>query len=154
MRHKRLDQKVPQDAVDGLYSLLLLCAWLNPRPRLGPRLVQGQETALASPLDQLIRLRDEFGAGNEQPRVLGLCGIEHPLHVCVLGEIERGELGGRVVGGRLWQRRWLDERCSCEVVIEDGLAVGLENRLGGHDERVLCATGPGVSGSNSKEEDI
>lgn len=37
----------------------------------------------------------------------------------------------------LWERSWLDDWCSREVVVEDGLAVGLEDGFGGHVERML-----------------
>jgi hypothetical protein len=127
-----LDQELPQNTVDCLDPLLLACSRLDPLAGLSPGLVQGQETALASPLDQLIWLRNELGARSQQPRVCGLGLVEHALDVGIGCEVQRRELGRRVVcrGGR--QRSGLDDGGAGEVVVEDGLAVGLEDRFGRH----------------------
>lgn len=136
--HKRLDQERPQDALDGLDLLRLARPRLDPLARLGPCLVQGQQAALASPLDELVWLRHELRTGGQQPRVRGLGLVEHALDVCVGREVQRRKLGRRVVCGRRRQRRRLDDGRAGEVVVEDGLAVGLEDRLGGHGEGCGC----------------
>jgi hypothetical protein len=100
MRHKGLDQEIPQHAVNGLDTLFLLCASGNPGSSLWPALVEAQETTLASPLDQLIGLCDELGSGSKQPRVLGLDSVENTFDISILGEVERSKLGRWVVG--LW----------------------------------------------------
>lgn len=115
-----------------LNLLGLSCALLDPLAGLGPGLVEGQQAALASPLDQLVGLCDELGAILEQPRVGDLGLVQNVLDSLVLREVQRGEPGRRVVGGRGRQRGGLDDGSPGEVVVEDGLAVGLENRLGGH----------------------
>jgi hypothetical protein len=72
--NERLDEELTKNTDDVLNLLGLRGTLSNPSPGLGPGLVEGQETALASPLDQLVGLRDELGAGLEQPGVgdLGL----------------------------------------------------------------------------------
>ena len=130
MGDKGLDQELPQDTVDSLDTLLLSGPRLDPLPRLGPRLVQREQAALASPLDELIWLCDELGTGGQQPWVCGLGLVEHALDVLIGGEVQRCELGGGVVCGRRGQGSGLDDRRAGEVVVEDGLAVGLEDRLG------------------------
>ena len=59
--NERLDEELPQNTRDMLDLLNLPGALGNPGLGFRPALVQGQETALASPLDQLVRLRDELG---------------------------------------------------------------------------------------------
>jgi hypothetical protein len=46
-----LTQKVPQDTTDMLNLLLLSSTLSNPGPRLSPRLVESEKTALSSSLD-------------------------------------------------------------------------------------------------------
>ena len=132
VRHEGLDQELPQDAVDSLHALDLAGSRLDPLTGLLPCLVQRQQTALASPLDQLVGLCDELGAGGQQPRVGGLGLVEDALDVGTLGKVQRGELGGWVVCGGGGQRGGLDDRGTGEVVVDDGLAVGLEDGFGGH----------------------
>jgi hypothetical protein len=132
VRHEGLDKELPQHTVDRLDALRLSSPLRDPLLGLGPRLVQGQQTALTSPLDQLIWLRDELGAGHEQPRVCGLGLVEDAPNIGVSWEVQRRELGRRVVCGRGGQRRGLDDGGAGEVVVEDGLAVGLEDGFGGH----------------------
>lgn len=81
---------------------------------------------------QHVGLGDESGIGLEQPRVGDLGLVENALHVGIFGEVENGQPGGRVVRGRRGERRGLDYGGAGEVVVEDGLAIGLEDRLGGH----------------------
>lgn len=81
---------------------------------------------------QHVGLGDESGIGLEQPRVGDLGLVENTLHIGIFGEVENGQPGGRVVRGRRGERRGLDYGGAGEVVVEDGLAIGLEDRLGGH----------------------
>jgi hypothetical protein len=134
MGHKRLDEELPQNA-SGVLNLLLLTGSLsNPSLSLGPGLVQGQKTALSSSLDELIGLGDELGVGLEKPRVGDLSLVQDVGNVGIFREVQRGESAGRVVSGRRRKRAGLDNGGAGEMVVEDGLAVGLENRLGGHSE--------------------
>ena len=132
MRHKRLDQKLPQHARDRLHLLRLARLLRHPGAGLGPGLVEGEQAALAAALDQLVGLGHELGPGGQQPGVGGLGLVEHGLRRLVLGEVERGELGGRVVRGGGREGARLDDGGAGQVVVEDGLAVGLEDGLGGH----------------------
>lgn len=132
MGDERLDQELPQHTIDRLDLDGLASPRLDPLAGIGPRLVQGQQAALASSLDQLIWLRDELGARGQQPRVGGLGLVEHALDVGVSGEVQRGELRRGIVCCRARQRCGLDEGSAGEVVVEDGLAVGLEDGFGGH----------------------
>jgi hypothetical protein len=106
--HEGLDEESPQVTLDVLNLLELVRALSNPLLGLGPGSVQLEQTRLASPLDKLIGLCDKLGTGDG----------------C--------ELCGRVVGCLGGERSGLDHRCAGEVVVEDGLAVGLEDRLCGH----------------------
>jgi hypothetical protein len=85
-----LDEELAQDAGDVLDLLLLAGAGGDPGLGLGPGLVQGQQTALAAALDELIGLRDELGALLEEPGVGDLGLVQDILDVGVLGELERG----------------------------------------------------------------
>lgn len=133
MRHEGLDQELAEDTSDGLNLYILSGTSLNPVPGLGPGLVQGEQTALTPALDQLIGFGDELSAGGQEPREGDLSLVEDILNGLVIGEVKGGEAGRRVVccGGREGSR--LDHLGASEVVVEDGLAVGLENRFGGHD---------------------
>ena len=133
MRHERLDQELSQDTIDSLDSLGLASALLNPGSGLGPGLIQGQKAALASSLDELIGLCDELGARLVQPGVLDLGLVKDILGRNTLGEVEGAELGVRVVVGSSGERSGLDDGSSGKVVVEDGLAIGFEDRLCGHD---------------------
>jgi hypothetical protein len=133
VRHERLDQELSQDTIDSLDSLGLASTLLNPSSGLGPGLVQGQKAALASSLDELIGLCDELGAGLVQPGVLDLGLVKDVLGRLVCAEVERAELGVRVVVGGRGERSGLDDGGSGKVVVEDGLAIGFEDRLCGHD---------------------
>ena len=139
VRHERLDQELSQDTIDSLDSLGLASTLLNPSSGLSPGLVQGQKAALASSLDELIGLCDELGARLVQPRVLDLGLVKDVLGGSTLGEVERAELGVRVVVGSSRERGRLDDGSSGKVVVEDGLAIGFEDRLCGHD----CEEGTG-----------
>jgi hypothetical protein len=134
VRHERLDEELTQDALHVLDLLNLSGALSNPGLRLSPGLVQGQEAALASPLDQLVGLCYELGAVLEQPRVGDLGLVQDILHSCVLWEVQGSEPRGSVVLGWLRQRGGLDDWGAGEVVVEDGLAIGLGDGLCGHFE--------------------
>lgn len=133
MRHEGLDQELAEDTSDGLDLYILSGTGLNPVPGLSPGLVQGEQTALTPTLDQLIGFGDELSAGGQEPREGDLSLVEDILDGLVIGEVKGGEAGRRVVccGGR--ERSRLDHLGASEVVVEDGLAVGLEDRFGGHD---------------------
>jgi hypothetical protein len=132
VRNKGLDKELSQDT-SGVLNLLLLTGSLsNPGLGFSPRLVQSQETALASALDELIGLRDELGIRLEEPRVGDLGLVQNILDVGILGKVQRSQSGRRVVLSWRGKRARLDDGSTSEMVVEDGLAVGLENRLGGH----------------------
>ena len=132
MRHERLDQELTEDARNGLDLNILGGTSLNPLLGLLPGLIQRQETTLASSLDQLVWFGDKLGAGGQQPRVGDLGLVQDILDSGILGEIERGQSSRGVMsrGGR--ERRRLDDGSASEVIVENGLAVGLEDRFGGH----------------------
>ena len=98
MRDKRLDEELPEDTLDVLDLLFLGGTLSNPRLCFRPGLVEGKKTALASPLDQLIWLGDELGAGNEEPWVGDLGLVEDVVDILVIGKVQRRKLGSRVVG--------------------------------------------------------
>jgi len=127
VRHERLNQELSQDTIDSLDSLGLASTLLNPSSGLSPGLVQGQKAALASSLDELIGLCDELGARLVQPRVLDLSLVKDVLGGSTLSEVERAELGVRVVVGSSRERSRLDDGSSGKVVVEDGLAIGFED---------------------------
>lgn len=130
MRNERLDEELSQDAA-GVLNLLHLASTLsNPGLGFGPGLVEAQKTALATALDELIGLCDELGAILEQPRVGDLGLVEDVLNVGVLWESQSSESGRSIVLGRHSKGARLDGWSPGEVVVEDGLAVGLEDRLG------------------------
>lgn len=130
--NERLNQELTENASDGLNLDVLSGASLNPFPSLSPGLVQSEETALATSLDQLVGLSNELSTGGQQPRVGHLGLVEDILDGTVFREVERGETSGRVVSGGRRKRSRLDDGGTSEVVVEDGLAISLENRLGGH----------------------
>lgn len=136
MRNEGFDQELAENTSDGLNLNVLSSTSFNPLLGLRPRLVQGQETALAASLDQLVGFGDKLGTGSQQPRIDDLGLIEDILDGGIFGEVERGEPGSGIVscGGR--KRRGFDDRGASEVIIEDGLSIGLEDGLGGHDGRL------------------
>jgi len=134
VRHKRLNEELSQNASSVLDLLLLSSSLSDPGLGFSPGLVQGQETTLASTLDELIGLCDEFGARLQKPRVGHLSLVQDILNVGILGESQRSQARGSIVCGRLGERTRLDDRSPGEVIVEDGLAVGLGNRLGGHGD--------------------
>lgn len=153
--NERLDEESPQVSLNVLDLLDLVCARGNPLLRLLPGSVKLQEPRLASPLDELIGLRDELGTGGEEERIGGLGGIEDALDVVAVGEGDGSELRRRVVDSLCGERSGLDDGRASEVVVEDGLAVGLEDGLGGHcevcGEKVSRRTGEeNVSGCNGR----
>ena len=130
MGHKWLNQKLSEHTSHSLDFLVLASPSLNPGSCLGPSLVQGQQATLPSPLDQLIWLCDEFCAGGKEPWVSGLGLVQNGLYRLVFREIEGGQFWRRVVDTRRLQRSRLDEGSASKVVVENGLAVGLENGFG------------------------
>ena len=148
---KGLDEEVSQVAVDCLDALQLVGALCYPLLGFGPGLVEGEQAALAAAFDELVGFGDEAGAAVQQPGIGGLGLVEDAANVGVVIEVQGGEAGGRVVGCLGGQGRGLDDGGAGEVVIEDGLAVGLENGLCGHcGDAVRCCvdrTGAGEVGS-------
>lgn len=132
VRNEGLDKELTEDTSDGLNLNVLRGTSLNPFPGLGPSLVETEKTALTTALDQLVGFGDELGAGSQEPRVGNLSLVEDILHSKVVGEVDGGESGRRVVGGGGRERSRLDDGSASEVVVEDGLSIGLENGLGGH----------------------
>lgn len=127
MGNERLHEESPQVTFNVLDLLDLVCALSDPLLGLRPGSVQLEQTGLASPLDKLVGLCDEFGTGSEKEGESGLSSVKNALNVVAIGELDGGELCGRVVGGLCGQRGGLDHRRASEVVVEDGLAVGLED---------------------------
>lgn len=130
--NERLNEESPQVTLNVLDLLNLVRARSNPLLRLLPGSVKLEQTRLASSLDKLIGLCDELGTGSEEERVGGLGGVEDALDVVALSEGDGGELRGRVVDSLCGERSGLDDGRASEVVVEDGLAVGLEDGLCGH----------------------
>jgi hypothetical protein len=137
--HEGLDEESPQVTLNVLDLLELVGALCNPLLGLGPGSVQLEQTRLASPLDKLVGLCDELGTGSEKEGESGLGGVKDTLDVVAIGKGDGCELCGRVVGCLGGERRGLDHGRASEVVVEDGLAVGLEDRLCGHC--VWCGSG-------------
>lgn len=141
MGNERLDEELAQNAGDRLDLDVLGRASLDPLLGLSPGLVEREEAGLPSALDQLVGLRDELCAGSQQPRVGGLGLVQDILDGGVFGEVDGGESGRGIVGGRGRQGRGLDNGGASEMVVEDGLAVGLEDRFGRHCEGERGSTG-------------
>lgn len=152
MGNHRLDEELAQDTGNVLNLNLLGGAGLNPLAGLSPGLVEGEEAGLASTLDQLIGLSDELGAGDEEPRVGDLGLVEDILDGLVFGEVEGGETRRSVVCGGGRERGRLNDRGAGEVVVEDGLAVGLEDRFGGHGDVIVCGCVEEDGEEEGKEE--
>ena len=127
MGHERLNEESPQVTLNVLDLLELVCALCNPGLGLGPGSVELEQTRLASPLDELIGLCDELGTGSEKEGECGLGGVKDALDVVTILEGDGSELRRRVVGCLCGKRSGLDHRRAGEVVVEDGLAVGLED---------------------------
>ena len=125
--HERLNEESPQVTLNVLNLLELVCALCNPGLGLGPGSVELEQTRLASPLDELIGLCDELGTGSEEEGECGLGGVKDALDVVTILEGDGSELRRRVVGCLCGKRSGLDHRRAGEVVVEDGLAVGLED---------------------------
>lgn len=142
MRHKGLNQELAEDTLDMLNLLCLASTLSDPRLRLGPCLVESEKTALSTALDQLIGLRNELGIRLEEPRVCDLSLVKNGRDVLVLGKVKRGESRRGVVLGRGRESAGLDHRGASEVVVDDGLAIGLENAFRRHD--VSCVVVPFV----------
>lgn len=134
VRDEGLNEELTENTSDSLNLDFLCGTSLNPFPSLSPGLVETKETALATALDQLVGFGDKFGAGSEEPRVGDLSLVKDILHSKVVGEVDGGESGRRVVGGGGRKRSRLDDGSTSEVVVEDGLSIGLENGLSRHCE--------------------
>lgn len=151
VRHEWLHEEIPQRTLDVLNLLNFVCTSGNPLLGLWPCGIELEQPRLASTLDQLIGLRNEFCARCEEEWVFRLCGVQDSLYIIAVCECDGCELCGRVVG-RLWsERSWLDHRSASEVVVENGLAIAglmsvdppivrssvnirFENRLCGHTD--------------------
>jgi len=81
---------------------------------------------------QHVGLGYKSGTGLEQPRVGDLGLVENALDIGIFGEIQSRQPGRRVVLARGRKRARLDDWGAREVVVEDGLAIGLKNGLCGH----------------------
>jgi hypothetical protein len=127
VRNEGLDKEMAEHTDNGLDLDFLCSTALNPLPRLSPGLVQSEETALASSLDQLIWFSHELGSGHQQPWVCDLSLVENVLYGKVVGEVQRGESGRGVVGSGRRKRSRLDDGGTSEVVVENGLAIGFED---------------------------
>jgi hypothetical protein len=81
----------------------------------------------------LIGFGDKLSTWGQKPREGDLSLVEDILDGLVIGEVKGSEASRRVMccGGR--KRSRLDHWGASKVVVEDGLAVGLEDRFGGHD---------------------
>lgn len=134
VRNERLNEELTENAGDRLNLNVLGSTGLNPFPGLGPGLVQGQKATLSTSLDQLVGLGHELGTGGQQPGVADLSLVEDILDGNIFGKVKGGELRRRVVRGGRREGSRLDEGSTSEVVVEDGLAISFENRLGGHDD--------------------
>lgn len=69
VRDEGLDEELAQNARDGLDLDILGGASFDPLLGFGPGFIQRKETGLSSSLDQLVGFGDEFGTGDQQPRV-------------------------------------------------------------------------------------
>ena len=127
MRHKRLDEKIPEHPLHMLHLLRLIRPRLHPLLRLRPRGIELEQTRLASPLDELVGLRDELGPRLQEEGVFGFGGVEHAADVVAVGEGDGGEFGRRVVRCLGWEGGGFDDRGAGEVVVQDGFAVGFED---------------------------
>lgn len=87
MRHKWLDQELSQDTINGLDAYRLAGTLLDPLSGFRPCFVQSKETALASTLDQLIRLCDKLGTGLQQPWVVDLGLVEDVFDVVIVAKV-------------------------------------------------------------------
>jgi len=127
VRHERLDQELSENSGHSLDLLLLAGFGLNPLSGFGPCLVKGQETALASPLDQLIWLGNEFCTGSEEERIGCLSLVQNARDLCIFRKVDGRKFGRRIVSSGLGKRGRLDDGRASEVIVEDGLAVGFED---------------------------
>lgn len=97
MGYERLNEEMPQNTLDGLDLLPLASAGFNPSTGFGPGFVQGQETALASTLYQLIWLCDEFGTVGQQPGIGDFGLVEDGFDGSIFGELQYSESWGWVM---------------------------------------------------------
>lgn len=132
VRNERLNKEVSQDTSGVLNLLLLQGALSNPGAGLRPSFVEGEKTSLAAALDELIGLRNELGASLKEPREADLSLVQDSIDIVVIVEVQRCESGGRVVLSGLGERTGLDDGSASEVVVDDGLAIGLVDSLCGH----------------------
>ena len=97
MWHKRLHKEVPQVTLNVLDLLHLVCAGGDPISRLLPCCVKLQKTRLASSLDELIWLCNEFRARNKEEWVFGLSSVKDALDVVSVLKSDARKLGWWVV---------------------------------------------------------
>lgn len=133
MGDEGLDEELTKDTGDSLNLDGLCGASLDPFTSLGPGFVESQETALTSSLDQLVWFGDELGARGQQPGIGDLSLVQDILDSSVFGEVDGGESGRRIMGGRWREGSRLDDGSTSEMIVEDRLPVGLEDGFGRHD---------------------
>lgn len=97
VRHERLDEEIPQSALNVLDLLDLVCACCNPLLRLCPSSIELKKSGLASSLDQLIWLCDELGALLEEEWVFGLSSVQNTVDIVAIGKSYCGKFGWWVV---------------------------------------------------------
>lgn len=96
--------------------------------RRGPDGLRGhRDSRQSGAYAQHVWLGDESGIRLKQPRVGNLGLVENTLDIGIFGEVEDGQPGGRVVLRRRGERGRLDYGGAGEVVVENGLAIGLED---------------------------
>lgn len=132
MGNEWLHEELSQITIDRLDFLLLARSSCNPGFGLRPCLVEGEEPALASSLDQLIWLSHQLQSRLQQPWECSLCLVKDAIDVFTFWEVKRSQTGRWVVLAGGLQRCWSNDWGASEVIVENGLAVGLEDGFGGH----------------------
>jgi hypothetical protein len=98
--NERLDEELVQGAPDGFDGQFLAGAGLNPGAGLGPGLVEGEQAALPTALDQLIGFGDHAGTRGHQPRVGGFGLVQDAGDTGAVGEGDGGKPGRGIMRGR------------------------------------------------------
>lgn len=127
MGYKWLHEELSENTSDSLYYLFFASTLSNPSSGLRPCLIQSQKPTLPPPFDQLVWFRDEADVVCEKPGIGALSLVEDSFDGGVFREVEGGELWRRVVSLRRRQRGGLNDFASGEVVVENGLAISLED---------------------------
>ena len=148
VRDEWLDEEVPQVALNMLDLLEPIRSLRNPLSRILPCRVELEKAGFTSPLDELIWFGDQLCSRSEQEWVGGLGTVKDALDIITLLKANGCEFGRRIVCCSCGQRGGLDDGCSGEVVVENGLAVGLEDCFGGHGACIV-----GLADSKTVSED-